>query len=114
MKTKTKTTTLFNIATQARDDNGAVAFTHHFVDEDHYHKNTDYLIGSLFVAPGSRGTKLELKPVVVIDGDYDFGGRLEIPAETKAKINADGSVEFKFGGRTHMLTFYQKTPMLIG
>jgi hypothetical protein len=47
----------------------------------------------------------------VIDGDYDMGGRLEIPAETKVKIDNEGGIEFSHAGRSHRLTFYQNIPM---
>jgi hypothetical protein len=102
--------TIFQIATRVLDPNGAVAFTHQVSTAEGYIK-MDYLIGFLSIAAGSRDTKLAGKPVVVIDGDYDLGGRLEIPAETRVRVNGEGAVEFKHGSQDHRLTFYQNIPM---
>lgn len=96
--------TIFQVAARAWSE-GAVAFTHQVSTERGYIK-TDYLAGFMSVDSTAQG-----KPVVVIDGDYDLGGRLEIPAETKVKINDEGVVEFRHGDCVHMLTFYQNIPM---
>jgi len=100
-----KTSTIFQVATRALDPNGAVAFTHQ-VSTDRGYIKMDYLVGFMSIAPDSQG-----KPVVVIDGDYELGGRLEIPAETKVKISDEGDIEFSHAGRNHSLTFYQNIPM---
>ena len=110
MKTKAKKKlTIFQVANRVLYPNGAVAFTHEIVGVG----KEDYLVtrGFLFICEGAEGTRLEGKPVVVIDGEYDMGGRLEIPAETATQIGEDGSVEFKHGGHTHRLTLYQNIPM---
>jgi len=105
-----KTSTIFQVATRVLDPNDAVAFTHQ-VSTDRGYIKMDYLVGFMSVAPGSRGTNYQGKPVVVIDGDHDMGGRLEIPAETKVKIDNEGGIEFNHAGRAHRLTFYQNIPM---
>jgi hypothetical protein len=107
MKTKTKKMTLFQVANRALG--GAIAFTHEIVGFG----KEDYLVtrGFLSIQEGKDDTKLEGRPVVVIDGEYDLGGRIEIPAETSVQVSEDGKVEFKWGGYTHRLTFYRNGPM---
>lgn len=108
MKTKTKkpakkTLSLFQIAKVALDC--AVAFKHEVVGLGEY----DYLITRDFldIESDDDGTQY-----VVIDGEYDLGGRLDIPANTKVHVSHEGTTaSFNFDGHRHRLTLYSNKPI---
>lgn len=102
-KPENKTLPLYKIAKMALGN--AVAFKHEVVGLGEW----DYLItrGFLMIESDEDGTQW-----VVIDGEYDIGGRLYIPANTQTKLNEAGTtVEFKFDDHRHRLTFYGNKPI---